>query len=101
MAKIAVYALIVVVWLDLSMAVYSVADAPPPNHYLAVLKKDSDVQLKEVTAGYKITIMKGIPGTHKVIACEPDFVTLTDITGINTIRIHKNAVLSITEVKLK
>lgn len=66
----------------------------------APLKKGTEVQLKEVTAGYKITILEGA-GTHKITNIEPDCITIVDLTGTTTIRINKNAVLSITEIKLK
>lgn len=73
--------------------------APQPDFYLAPLKKGTELTLKEMPAGYKITIVS--PGTHKVVACDPDFVTIIDATGTATIRINKNAVLSITEIKLR
>jgi len=87
MAKIASLILI------LALASTSFAD------FFAPLKKGQDVSVKEVTAGYKITVFDGA-GTHKIVAVEPDCVTLIDLTGTTTIRINKNAVLSITEIKL-
>jgi hypothetical protein len=85
--------------LGLSMAVHSTANAPQPD-YLAVLKKGTEVQLKETIAGYKIIVFDG-GGTHKVINVEPDYVAVIDLTGNITIRINKTAVLSITEIKGK
>jgi hypothetical protein len=69
-----------------------------PNHYLAPLQKGTEITFREAPGGYKITLQS--PGTHKVTAMDPDFVTITDAAGVTTIRIGKNAVLSITEIKI-
>lgn len=72
--------------------------AQPPNHYLAPLQKGTEVVLREAPGGYKITLQS--PGTHKVVAMDPDFVIIVDAAGVTTTRIGKNAVLSITEIKI-
>jgi hypothetical protein len=72
--------------------------AAQPNHYLAPLQKGTEITFREAPGGYKITLQS--PGTHKVTAMDPDFVTIVDAAGVTTIRINKNAVLSITEIKI-
>lgn len=69
-----------------------------PNHYLAPLQKGTEITLKETPSGYRITLQS--PGTHKVIATDPEFVIIADANGVITTRISKNAILAISEIKL-
>ncbi len=87
-----------VVWLW-GLAVNSAQTQPvQPDTFMSPLKKGQNVTLKETPAGYRITL--GL-GTHKIVACENDYVVVTDAAGVNTIRINKNALLSITIIDLK
>ena len=81
------------------LTISTVGSAPPaPDSFLSTLKKDTEITLKETPNGYRITLQS--PGTHKVVATNPDFVTIIDANGVTTTHIGKHAVLASSEIKL-
>ena len=90
-----VFALIVGFFLAIGL---STAQAPAPDPFLSPLKKGTEIILKETQSGHRINLQS--PGTHKVIACENDYVIIQDAVGVTITRIPKNAVLSISEIKI-
>jgi len=89
---------IYVVLILFGLTVLAAAQPTAPDSFLSPLKKGTEITLKETPSGYRITLQS--PGTHKVIASDPEFVTITDATGVTTTRINKTAILAISEIKL-
>lgn len=73
----------------------------PRKSFLAVLKEDQVVTLKEVGGKYEITILKNAPAFgSKVLEVGQDFVVIGDAAGVTETRIHVMSIKAIVRLKL-
>lgn len=76
------------------------AQDKPRKGFLAVLKEDQVVTLKEVGGKYEITILKTGPVGHKIIEVGLDYLVVEDVAGVSQTRIHVTSIKAIVRKKL-
>lgn len=69
--------------------------------FLAILKVNQTISLKEVSGRYDIMIADRIPQGYKVIEVNAEYIVVEDISGVNELSIPIYSIKSITRFKIK
>ncbi len=78
------------------------APAERKSNFLAALKENQQVTLKETTGRYEISIVEGVAAVqgHKVTKIGPDYVVVEDFTGVTEILIPIYSIKAIIRLKM-
>lgn len=76
------------------------SEEKPRKDFLSMLQGEKTIALKEADGRYEITLMKGVPLDHRVLAVESDYIVLEDIVGITEIRIPIYSIKSIRRLRV-
>lgn len=85
-----------------SFAASAQAPAERKSNFLAALKENQQVTLKETNGRYEISIVEGVAAVqgHKVTEIGPDYIVVQDIAGVTELHIPLFSVKAIIRLKM-
>lgn len=83
------------------LSVTAQAPAERKSNFLAALKRDQPVSIKEVSGRYEISTVDGAAAVqgHKVVEIGADYVIVQDISGVTEIHIPMYSIKAIIQLK--